>query len=112
MTLRPGSTKKQKKEDGKSVLQAVKDGIESLKKPEKTPVFGVTAISKLLGFSPRTAHRWRFEFHDFPVTSDGNSCVWQSTVEDLQAWKEKHSDLFVLHKERAGIVSPKRVRRW
>lgn len=112
MTLKPGSIKKQKKEAEKTVLQSVKADIETAKQPAKTPLFGVTAISKLLGFSPRTAHRWRFEFKDFPVTSDGISCVWISTVEDLNEWKEKHPDLFTLHKERMSIVSPKRVRRW
>lgn len=111
MTLRPGSTKKAKKAE-KSVQENVKEEAKQEQKKQKTPIFGVTAISKLLGFSPRTAHRWRFEFHDFPVTSDGISCVWQSTVEDLQAWKEKHSDLFVLHKERQSVIAPKRTRRW
>lgn len=111
MTLRPGSTKKAKKAE-KSVQENVKEEAKQEQKKQKTPIYGVTAISNLLGFSPRTAHRWRYEFPDFPVTSDGVSCVWLSTVEDLNEWKEKHSDLFVLHKERTDVVAPKRARRW
>ena len=111
MTLRPGSTKKAKKTE-KSVQENAKEEAKQEQKKQKTPIYGVTAISSLLGFSPRTAHRWRYAFKDFPVTSDGVSCVWLSTVEDLNEWKEKHADLFILHKERMDVVAPKRIRRW
>lgn len=66
----------------------------------KTPVIGVRAVADFLGYSMRTIHSWRAEFPDFPVKSDGASCVWRSTEEDLKAWQEAHLDLFSYRKER------------
>ncbi len=79
------------------------------------PVIGVIAVAKFLGYSTRTVHRWRFEFRDFPVTSDGFSCEWRSTEAELSAWREKHIDLFISHKQRQNEridAERRRQRRW
>lgn len=79
-------------------------------------IIGVSAVAEFLGFSTRTVHRWRFEFEDFPVTSDGKTCVWKSCASDLKLWKAKHADLFVSHKqrynERIETMKNSRLRRW
>ena len=67
---------------------------------EKTPIIGVRAVADYLGYSMRTVHSWRAEFPDFPVESDGVSCVWRATKEDLDTWRDKHIDLFRYRKER------------
>jgi len=76
-----------------------------------TPITGANSIARHLGFSLRTAHRWRYEFADFPVHSDGTSCVWSSTIEELDAWRANHADLFTMHKERKPEIKEK-IRRW
>lgn len=68
--------------------------------PNGTPIIGIAAVADALGYSQRTVCNWRQEFDDFPVRQDKISCVWESTKEELMAWKAAHPDLFTLHKER------------
>lgn len=119
MTLRPGQKKKvqkkvtAEKQDDKIDLEKV---VQDVAPKKRTPIFGVQEIAAFLGYSMRTAHRWRMEFEDFPVKSDGVSCVWESTVEELEEWKNKHTDLFRYRKEREEIAmrqrEKKRFHRW
>lgn len=115
MTLKPQS----KKRPGHPVIPSKPTAMHeppprpevSAKSGKTAAITGANTIARYLGFSLRTAHRWRFEFDDFPVESDGVSCVWSSTVEELDAWKVRHADLFTMHKERKP-QNKERMRRW
>lgn len=84
---------------------------------DKSPLIGVQAVSEYLGRSMTTVHTWRASYPDFPVWSDGPSCVWRTTKEDLDAWKDDHVDLFFSRKQRVNNLDAyremiKKRRRW
>lgn len=90
------TTRNQLQKGGKA--EGTQEGVK--KDQNDTPVIGIAAVADFLGFSQRTVCNWRQEFDDFPVTQDKVSCVWESSVNRLKAWKAAHPDLFTLHKER------------
>lgn len=84
---------------------------------DKSPLIGVQAVSEYLDRSMTTVHTWRASYPDFPVWSDGPSCVWRTTKEDLDAWKDDHVDLFFSRKQRVNNLDAyremiKKRRRW
>lgn len=84
---------------------------------DKSPLIGVQAVAEYLGRSMTTVHTWRASYPDFPVWSDGPSCVWRTTKEDLDAWKDDHVDLFFSRKQRVNNLDAyremiKKRRRW
>ena len=103
-------------ECGKDAKQEKKTFFQRKEGSPDDIIIGVSAVAEFLGFSTRTVHRWRFEFEDFPVTSDGKTCVWNSCASDLKSLKAKHADLFISNKhlyiERIETVKHRRLSRW